>query len=148
MSCHTWFYKKANTTEDGLKQCLLKNLDEYIIMETDKELIEAIGLLYVKLGNIKINRIKRVLNNNTIKYKNLILYASEYCDKLQLINNILYEDAPYSNLFRTYYTDIVLLSLEKTLQFIEDRNINIDKKYLVLLKQFWIEYPDGAIAFG
>ena len=148
MGCHTWFYERVNKSEEELKKCLSNVLDDYIISENDTEIVEEIGLLYVKLANIKILRIKRLLNNNTIKYNNLITHVSEYCDKLQLINNILYEDAPYSNLFRTYYTDIVLLSLEKTLQFIEDRNINIDKKYLVLLKQFWIEYPDGAIAFG
>ena len=148
MGCHTWFYEKVNKSEEELKKCLSNVLDDYIISENDTEIVEEIGLLYVKLANIKILRIIRLLNNNTIKYNNLITHVSEYCDGLYLIKNkILYKEINFFDLFRTGYSDKILLSLGETLQFIKDSNIVIEDKNLILLKQFWIKHPNGVIDF-
>jgi len=148
MGCHTWFYEKVNKSEEELKKCLSNVLDDYIISENDTEIVEEIGLLYVKLANIKILRIIRLLNNNTIKYNNLITHVSEYCDGLYLIKNkILYKEINFFDLFRTGYSDKILLSLGETLQFIKDSDIVIEDKNLILLKQFWIKHPNGVIDF-
>lgn len=62
-------------------------------------------------------------------------------------------DTPHDVFRFSTQEDIYLLSLEQTLNFLEDNEDKIDfygdKSYVIKkITQFWKEFPDGVIEFG
>lgn len=161
MGCHTWFYKKINPqpTYSEVKENVInkfkKEIDftnRLIVGDIDKDLLEAYPEWTPEYGY----KYKSILGRQLQFIEKDLCYTALYnrynSGGLTInINNILYIETEYHDLFRKYkYPDDILFSLKETLEYIEryKEEITIYENTFKRLEQFWDEYPDGLICFG
>lgn len=160
MGCHTWFYKPTSKTREQLRDETLINIQNKIDKYKDPNYIEHL----LKLGhtnhpftreNIKDlaeywERWFRRISSSKPMWQ-AATYSYQIHGKLsEYKNGIFYEEHKYHDLFRGgWYDTPDLHSLDDTLQFCSEKQIELTTDAMLSLFHFFYSHPvGGLITFG
>lgn len=158
MGCHTWFYKKSELTLD---ECIhqAKNKMREGLVWSSVYLLDISGHVEIDGGNHPFSE-KELKDWD--KYNTRVLSWLEkgwirdaaynlLGDGMYFRGNYYVDCGEFHDLFRLGgYPEDILLSLDETLNFIENNkaNIHLYDYSIEKLKLFWEKYPNGNIHFG
>jgi len=167
MGCHTWFYKKSNdlTTVVEIKEYIsIKCRENIKLLQGNYSDYSDADIKIMREDDAKQTAEDNINRLNDIKYFSNILKNLKYLNKRRkidkifnlvadnkytMIDNFIYEDAGYHDLFR--YGDYEaenLKSSQETFDFIKSKHIYIDAVNYNKVLDFWNLFPNGIIEFG